>query len=151
MQTWPQTKLLRAKSQLLLQPTVLGLCVEQTLATAHKPGHLGRSLCDWVVVTLRGCKPNMGKRRKRSEHKCPEGAIDTLVGCHRTNKGAEHPHTVATPFGAMCNPWTPTRLQPSAQNPNPQPKNRHPRATQTVAVTRLGGHGNRHPCQPGST
>ena len=45
----------------------------------------------------------------------------------------------------------PTRLQPYAQNPNPTPKKRHPRDTEMVAVTRLGRHGNRHPCEPGYT
>ena len=118
---------------MLLPPTVLGFCVEQYLLTAQKPCHLVKSVCAWVAITLGGCKLSKGNERLQPEHKCPGGAPLT------PELGANHPHMVATLFNALFNPWTPTRLQPSPQNPNPTPK-----GSQMVAVTRLGRHGNLH-------
>ena len=98
-----------------------------------------------------GASPTRERRGNDKNTNAPGVPLTPLLGSIAPNKGAEHPHTVATLFGALCNPWTPTRLQPSAQNPNPQPKNRHPRQPNPEAVTGLSGNGNRHPCQPGST
>ena len=42
------------------------------------------------------------------------------------NTGANHPHMVATLGSALCNPWTPTRLQPSTV---PETQTRHPKTT----------------------
>ena len=137
----PTTKPQRAKTQMLLPPTVLGLCVEQTLPSARKPGRLGKSGFAWVVVTLGGCKLSNARGAART----PE------LGAIAPNEGGNHPHSVAHRFGAFCYPWTPIGLQPSAQNPNPTPQKRHPRQPNPVAVAGLGGNGNRHPCQPGST
>ena len=145
METWPQTKILHEKTQILLPPTVLRFYVPQTLPNAKKTGHLGKSGYAWVAVTLGRCKPTMRKKRTRTKTQMPRGAPLTH------DLGAIHQHTVATLFGALCNPWTPTGLQPSAQNPSPTPQQRHPRQPNLVTVTGLGGNGNRHPCQPGST
>ena len=67
---------------MLLPPRILGFCVEQALPTAQKPGHLAKSVYAWVAVTMGGCKPNKGKERKRPEHKCHGGTIDTHVNRH---------------------------------------------------------------------
>jgi hypothetical protein len=57
----------------------------------------------------------------------------TWVPSHPTRLSS-HPHVVATLSSALYNPWTPTRLQPCTQNPNPTHKKRHPKATKTVTV-----------------
>ena len=141
-QTWPQTKFVRVKTN--VAPSHTRFCMGQYLLFVHKPVHLGKSVSAWVVFTLRMCKPIKGMGRKR--------IIFFGLGAPLTpDSGANNPHTVGTLKSALCNPWTPTCLQPYAQNPNPTPKKGHPRATQMMAVTRLGRHGNRHPCEPGYT
>ena len=109
----------------------------------HKPIQLGKLVNVWVADTLGEYKPIKGEGRKWPKYRWPGGCQ-----WHST-RVPSHPHVAATLASALCNPWTPTRLQPYAQNSNPTHKERHPKATKSVEVNRSGRHGNRLPYEPG--
>ena len=89
MQTCPQTKLLRAKPQMLLPPTVLGHCVEQTLQTALEPTRLeNRGMLGWQSP-WEGASPAREKRGNDLNTNASGGATDTRIGCHGYQQGCQ--------------------------------------------------------------
>jgi hypothetical protein len=92
------------------------------------------------------------KREKMTKIKVARGAAMTPnIGAKPTKTGVKPPTYGGHLRQCIVQPMNATRLQPYAQNPNPPPKKRHPKATKTVAVTRMGWHGNCHPSKPSYT
>ena len=138
-----QSKLLHVKANVVpshirvLHGTILNVCAKTRslgkIGLCLDSRHLGR------VQAHQGKQEEMAK-------------IKMARGCQwHPTWVLSHPHMVATLGSALCNPWTPTRLQPYARNLNPLHNERNPKATKTMAVNQPGWHRKRHPSKLGYT
>ena len=104
MQTWPQTKFLRAEVQILLLPTVPGFCMERTLPIAQKPCYLGKLVSAWVAFIGTLASPAKEMRGNNQKTNAPRGTIDTWIGCHGTHQGWQPPTYGGHPFWCIVQP-----------------------------------------------
>ena len=99
-----QTKFMRIKPMMLHVNS--GFCMEQYFMSMQKPVHMAKSVYAWVATPHRRVQTHLGKWEEMAKI-----------------------HMATTLASALCNPWTPTHLQPYAQNLNPRYKEWHPHAT----------------------